>query len=105
MEKPKLYVSGAISKVPDLNKPLFAKVTKHLRGLGYLVVNPHEVCEGLPAEEWHTCMKRCIAAMVQCDILIMLEGWEESTGATIEYELATQLNMSAFNLDFFLQSL
>ncbi len=105
MNKPKLYISGAISGIPDLNVLLFAKVTKALRDLGYIVVNPHVICQGIPAAEWSTCMRKCIIALMDCDIIIMLDDWQQSKGATIEYEIAQYLQMPAFSFHAFLQSL
>lgn len=102
MDKPKLYISGAISGMPDLNRKKFAGATKKLRDLGYLVVNPHEVCEGLPSDEWRTCMKRCIVAMMDCQVVILLDDWQQSPGATIEFQLAWNLGIEPISFDLFL---
>jgi hypothetical protein len=105
MNKPKLYISGPISNMPDLNRTAFNSITKKFRDLGYIVVNPHELCNDLNPEDWKTCMKRCIVAMMDCDQLIMIDGWRKSAGATIEYQLAVKIGIDATNLDLFLKSI
>ena len=103
MSKPKLYVCGAISGLPDLNRVKFANATRSLRDLGYIVVNPHELCSDLPASEWTACMRRCIIALMECDTLIMLDDWQNSRGATVEFQLAFSLGMECFAVDLFLK--
>ena len=105
MSKPTLYISGAISGIPDLNRPKFTSTTKSLRGLGYIVINPHELCEGIPPEEWNKCMRICIRRLVDADVLILLDDWQQSRGAQIEFTIAKQLGIKTISLqDFINQS-
>ncbi|RQO65101.1 hypothetical protein DBR40_24840 [Pedobacter sp. KBW01] len=103
MNKPKLYISGAITGKPDLNRTKFANATKTFRDLGYIVVNPHEICYDLKEDEWNQCMRRCIIALMDCDTVILLDDWQSSTGATVEYQLAFGIGMEVFNIDLFLK--
>lgn len=103
MEKPILYISGAISGIPDLNRTKFSNATKQLRGLGYIVINPHELCEGIPAEEWDKCMRNCIRKLVDADIVVLLDDWQQSRGAQIEFTLAHQLKMKTISLTEFIK--
>lgn len=105
MDKPKLYISGAISGMPDLNRVKFAKATQTFRRMGYLVVNPHEVCEGLQAEDWKACMKRCISAMMDCQVLILLDDWQQSPGANIEFQLAWNIGIEPIRIEMFLENI
>jgi len=101
MPKPTLYISGAITGMPELNKPKFAAATKQLRGMGYIVINPHEICEGLSAEQWQDCMKICIAKLMDAHIIILLDDWKHSRGAKIELDVAVKLGMTSSDyLDF-----
>lgn len=105
MKKPKLYISGAITGMPDLNRTKFANATKTFRDLGYIVVNPHELCEDLSADQWQLCMRRCIIALMDCDTIIMLDGWQASKGATTEYQIGFNLGMEVFNYDLYLKNI
>jgi hypothetical protein len=105
MDKPTLYISGAISNAPDLNRTKFANATKQLRGLGYIVINPHEICEGIPAEEWAKGMRICIKKLMDADVLILLDDWQQSRGAQIEFTISKQLNYKTIALETFIKSI
>ncbi len=93
----KLYVSGPITGLPDLNKPAFAEAAEQLRAAGHSVINPHEVGEAsellLP---WEDYLRADLIAMLQgADALAMLPGWVNSRGATLEYHIAERLGWEA----------
>ena len=102
-KRPKLYVAGPISGLPDLNRMTFRNCTKRLRDLGYLVVNPHEICFDLNADLWTQCMRRCISKLMECDLIILLPGWQNSKGANMEVNLARQLGMMAIEVEDFIK--
>lgn len=59
---------------------------------GYVPVNP--LCNGLPASAtWEDHMKVDIKLMLDCDVVYLLPGWEDSKGARIEKELADVLGI------------
>ena len=78
---------------PDLNFPAFHAEAKKWRDLGHEVVNPAELCPD-PATPWHECMRKDIAALVTCDTIVLLPGWRQSRGATLEQHIAERLGMS-----------
>jgi hypothetical protein len=90
--KPRLYLSGPMSGVPDLNFPQFHAEAERLRAIGFDVVNPAEINTD-PGESWASCLRKDIAALVTCDVIAMLPGWESSKGATLEHYVARALNM------------
>jgi hypothetical protein len=67
MNIPMIYISGAITGMPDLNRQYFNNTAKTLRSLGFSVVNPHEICEGIRAEDWNLCMRKCIIELMKYD--------------------------------------
>lgn len=91
-----LYLSGPISHSDpaqvERNKQAFRDAAIALRAHGLTVVSPVELCPevGMP---WEWYMKRCLAAMMTCDRLVMLPGWRESLGARLEHDLACGLSM------------
>lgn len=89
----RLYISGPITGLVDLNKPAFAEAARQLRAHGYEVVNPHEI--GEPSElmlPWADYLRADLISMLQgADALAMLPGWELSRGATLEAHIAKQL--------------
>ena len=88
----KLYLSGKMTGAPDLNFPLFYREANRLRSMGYEVVNPAELNPD-PSASWHDCMKRDLKALLDCDSIVMLEGWEDSQGAHLELHIAHRVGI------------
>jgi len=89
----KIYISGPMSNMPDLNRPAFNAKAAELRALGHEVVNPAELPE-IPGGTWLDYMKRDIPLLLDCDRIYMLPGWEDSKGAQLEYSIAWELQLS-----------
>ena len=89
----KVYISGPISGHDHAErKEAFASAAKRFRRQGYYVVNPMEI--QLPKDaSWSDYMRADIRALMDCDIIYMLSGWETSRGANIERNLAEELGM------------
>ena len=88
----RLYLSGPMSKMPHLNFPAFHAEAARLRALGYQVVNPAELNPD-PRTPWHECMKNDLKALLDCDSIVMLEGWEDSQGAHLELHIAHRVGI------------
>jgi len=88
----KIYISGPMTGLPDLNFPAFHEAAKKLRGLGLDVVNPAEI-NADAAGDWHQCMRADIKALCDCDVITMLPGWENSNGAHLEIQVAHRLGI------------
>ena len=89
----KIYVSGPMTGLPDLNKPAFNAEAARLRSEGHDVVNPADVNLG-PGADWADYMRVDLADMLTCDTIFMLPGWESSKGARIERRLAMDLGLA-----------
>ena len=111
----KVYVCGKMTGLPEYNYPKFIEVAENLRQKGFTVYNPvdaqvdletiHEVDNFMfnrltgekPVEEarfeWEDYMKASLKMMLECDIVYVLDGYEDSRGANVEIQLAKQLGM------------
>lgn len=85
----KIYISGKITGTNDYMHR-FAVVEEKLTKGGFEVINPAKVNGMLPPLSWEQYMAVCKVLIDFCDALYMLQGWEDSKGATIERELAKQ---------------
>jgi len=88
-----IYISGPISGKPNGNHAAFCAAEIKLRANGHNAVNPHTVGavlwnklgrEPLYAEY----MLEDIRAMLACDTILLLPGWEASPGARLERAVA-----------------
>jgi hypothetical protein len=85
----------------DWNYPAFHEAAKKLREASYEVINPAECGSGVMC--WEDYMRRNIVDLMTCDSVAFLPGWVVSPGATIEVGLARQLNMGAWEVEWWLQ--
>ena len=88
----RVYISGPMTGIPDLNFPAFNMAAAMLRKAGIETVNPAEINPD-SAMSWEQCMRADIKALCDCDALAMLPGWEKSRGAHLEVHLAHRLGM------------
>ena len=97
----KIYISGPITGVPDLNKPAFIAAEQALRAAGFEVINP--MSNGLPdSAEWHEHMRADIKMLMDCTGVAMLDRWWLSRGARLENNIARCLGMRVEPLETWL---
>lgn len=93
-KKRRIYIAGKISGEPmDKVEEKFKKAQMMLMSQNYIVVNPLEVVNDW-STTWEGAMRKCIAAMMDCDAVYFLNDWQQSTGATLEKGIAFNLKMS-----------
>ena len=79
-----IYIAGPIKGHADYIER-FCAAQLDLEARGWIVLNPADLPAGMPAERY---MPICLAMLQQADAVYMLQGWEGSDGAGIEYLLA-----------------
>lgn len=102
----RVYISGPISDMPDLNRDAFDHEERLLREVGYEVFNPHTITP--PSEEtilewgymgeetekvWQYYMRVCVGQIPLCDSMRMLPHWQNSKGAVWEHRIAMMLGL------------
>lgn len=87
-----IYLSGPMTGIPGLNFPAFHAEAARLRALGYLVENPAELNPDSDAS-WHACMRADLKALLDCDALALLPGWQKSAGAHLEMHVAHRVGI------------
>jgi hypothetical protein len=93
MKKIKIYIAGAITD-NDLQerKETFMRWQNYFEDKGYEVVNPMELPHN-HNKTWESYMKECIIALVDCTTIYLMNGWELSEGAKLEYYIACKLQL------------
>lgn len=80
----RIYLSGPMNNMLDLNFPLF-----------HTVINPAEL--NPDPGTWSECMRRDIKALMDCDTVATLPGWQDSRGASLEVYIGKELGMTVVN--------
>jgi len=91
----RIYLSGPMTSMLDLNFPLFHATADRLRAAGHTVINPAEL--NPEPGTWSECMRRDIAALMDCDTVATLPGWQDSRGASLEVHIGKELGMKVVN--------
>jgi nucleoside 2-deoxyribosyltransferase len=68
-------------------------VREALAATGVEVVDPTQLCPEGSRPTWLDYMRADIKALVDCDSVLILPGWEESRGARVERMLAEALGI------------
>ena len=109
----KIYISGPMTGLPENNYPAFHEAARTLRAKGHKVVNPaeihphgwlrrllHRVLRVLRlvrgkqlAPTWADYMRADIRALLDCEAIALLPGWDQSRGARCEVSIAEDLGM------------
>jgi hypothetical protein len=80
----------------DYNYPAFHRMAELLRKDGHEPVNPAEHFEGDQTRPYRDYMRRDLGRLVtDVDAIVLLDGWEASPGAYLEYlvAVATELRI------------
>jgi hypothetical protein len=80
-----IYIAGPMSGIKDHNRPLFNSVAIELTEQGHSVLNPATLPDGLMQGQY---MQICLPMVAVAHELVMLPGWVQSVGASIEFLLA-----------------
>ena len=87
-----VYIAGSISgRDYKEAREHFSRVQKNFMEKGIQHINPMKLDHDHD-KSWEAYMKECIKALMSCDAIYMLKGWEESRGALIEFKLAVSLD-------------
>jgi hypothetical protein len=100
----RVYIAGPINGMPNGNKEAFKLRAEELETQGHEPVNPWDVpvdhagpCTGDPTMDplhgYGCYMRKDLEALMTCDAISLLDGWEHSRGAMVEKAVAEILGM------------
>ena len=98
----RIYISGPMTGLPNLNFPAFNAAAEVLRVNGFDPVNPVDINPD-PKAKWVECMRKDIPAVCTCDAVALLPGWENSRGSHLEVQVAHALGLKIRTLQALLQ--
>lgn len=91
----KVYIAGKVSGLePSVFHYKFDKcrddIRKHLLG-GTEIIVPTDLCDD--DWGWEKCMEVCLETLKTCDLMVVMDDWQTSKGATKEVETAMDHNI------------
>lgn len=90
----KIYISGPMTGLPDLNLPAFDAAASMLRSKGYHVYSPADYERASAAFDARKGFRQYAEWICDSDAIWMLPGWEKSAGARAEHALAVVVGLS-----------
>lgn len=107
-EPKKIYLAGPMTGLPEYNYPEFESTTATLRKHGWDVVSPVEIARDMGYSRdlinsdhavFFNLMRAEKEALMDCDAIMLLEGWERSKGTRAELQLALSYNMEVICIE------
>lgn len=100
----KIYIAGRMTGIKDYNFPAFYASEEKLKKMFEEVINPAKISALIAKLENTTidkisrklCMREDIRQLLMCDAIYMLQGWEDSQGATLEHEIAKAIGLRIY---------
>lgn len=107
----KIYIAGPMRGKPAYNFKAFDDARDFLTSIGYAPISPADIDRNTtgfdpianPGQEWipqndpiENICRRDVDAVLDCDGIYMLEGWEDSSGANMEIGIAKFVNKKVF---------
>lgn len=95
----RLYLAGPMAGRAEHNFPLFNQIARLLRDKGYHVFNPAENNDGGVRRPRAFYMRLDIPALLASQAMVLLPGWQESRGASLEVWLASDLDLPIYRYE------
>ena len=93
----RVYVSGPMSGLPELNATAFDEAAEALRELDYAVCNPIETSQQLGKLSHAEYLRFDFQRVLEADFLVALDGWEDSVGARAEILMAIRMGTKVWD--------
>lgn len=103
----RVYLAGPMTGIPEFNFPEFDRNAAILESAGHTVFNPAQMDRELgfdptvpevSGQFLRDALRRDLSAICGADAIAMIQGWEKSGGARIEWMLAVHLGLEIIYL-------
>lgn len=88
----RVYISGPITGVIEAEE-YFREAEQKIEAAGFIAINPCTLINGGGKLTWEDYIDMDLAILKKCNCIYMLNGWQNSRGATIEKEFAEKHNI------------
>jgi hypothetical protein len=91
-----IYLCGPMTDIPNFNKDKFNAVAAKLRAMGAAVYDPAEDFK----ENRTAAMCVDIPRLIHCTEVVVIDGWKDSWGATLEARIAWETGKPIYDEDY-----
>ena len=99
-----LFISGPMLGHEDFNSAAFHEAAHLLGAAGYQVTNPANNSQA-SGERWKDRLRAEVKEMMDCDGVVILEGWQWSRVANAQINLAHALGMPVHSVTAWLAAI
>jgi len=94
-----IYIAGPMSGLLEFNYPAFFAAAEQLTAAGYDVLNPARPEGREGCSTWLDYMRASLRDLADAEGVALLAGWANSTGATLEADIAKGLGLTVKPLE------
>ena len=106
-QKNKIYIAGPMTGYENYNYPKFFKIESILKEKGWIVINPARITDDFGGQNvflsdlnaQKTILFEQQTQLMNCNAILLLDGWQKSVGSKIELQIALK-----HNLDIYIES-
>lgn len=91
-----IFISGGMKGYPDFNRSAFYEAETKLTEAGHVVLNPAWLPDGMEDEQY---VAIDTAMLLHADAIYMLDGWNQSRGASAEWHMAERVGKLIYSQD------
>ncbi len=87
-QPPLVYLAGPMRGYAEYNFPAFWEAESALAARGYKVISPARMDIEKPTEDTNLIIRRDLNAVLKCEYIALMLGWQRSVGASAEAHVA-----------------
>lgn len=97
-----VFISGPMQGIPDFNRLQFNSSASLLDRAGYAVLDPTTIEKFSPANPYELNVRITLTALLHCNAVALLPGWQNSPASLREVEIANACGMTVAPLNYWL---
>jgi hypothetical protein len=93
----RIYIAGPMTGLPEYNRAAFLAAASRITTAGYDCFSPTSLWQqALVEHPWEHWLRLGLRELTYCDSIYMLQGWNNSRGAVLEWKLAHELGYNLY---------
>jgi hypothetical protein len=96
----KYYLAGPMTGLPNFNYDAFRDMERKVLSVmdcGIEILNPITIADGDTTKPYEFYIRESIEMILRANAVVFLEGWQNSTGAQLGYNIAKLLKLELYD--------